>query len=268
MNVLTYNGQTSESFGLIIAGSNSEVAAARSRDEIVVPGRNGSIFIDNGSYLNVKISFEVVLKDAAITNMMAISRWLLGPTDYVKLEESEKPEYYRMAIFDGSFEAVRTALNEKGKATLSVACAPQKYLNQNGQEVAIDLDVSGGVLSYTAVPNTGDFSYRPRFVIEMPAYSFQNDSGIQINWMQPDGTIGVCFQMRSEEDWSGKKIEIDFLSKKVLVDGAFPTGLMFFQFPTVDMVPGVHQFAISATTNYSTPVIPTRATAYPRSWVI
>lgn len=268
MNVLTYNGIASDAFQIIVAGSGSEKAAARNREEITVPGRNGSIFIDSGSFKNVKTTYDIVLPDATIENLAAISRWLLGPEDYTKLQESEKPEYYREAIFDGSFEAVRAALNEKGKATLSFTCKPQKYLQENGQEVEIDLDVSGGLLSYTEVPNTGDFPYKPRFEITLPAYTFQNNTGLQINHMDADFDISVLFEIQATEDWSGKTLAVDFENKTVLLDGTFPTGLTLFRFQNFDMQPGSHQFAIGATTNNYTSITPTAAKAYPRSWVL
>lgn len=58
LHSFTYNGVNFASFGLYIKKHNTYDSGARNVTEINVPGRNGTIIIDNGNYENVKISYD------------------------------------------------------------------------------------------------------------------------------------------------------------------------------------------------------------------
>lgn len=268
MNVIKYNGTQSDTLGLIVANSNSEVSASRSFEKINVPGRNGTVLIDNGNFDNITISYDVVLTDASIPTILDLSRWLLSPAGYCRLEESEKPEYYRMAVFNGNFEAVRTALNEKGKATLTFECMPQRFLLNNGADYVIDMDVSGGLYTYTNCANVGDFPYKPRFEITFPTYTFTTDTQVQLNAI-PAGELSptVIFDMTLTGTLSGKTLVVDFEEMTVTVDGAFPGSVTICSMILPEMGNGIHEFAAAATTNsLLTPITLSGAKIFPRSW--
>lgn len=127
-NVITYNGTASNSLGILIVNSDSEVSAGRNLTKIKVPGRNGDVIIDNGNYNTVKVSYEIGITSYTETNFQKIAKWLTEPTDYAKLSESEKPGIYRMAIFSGDLSATKSALAAKGKATLTFECRPEKFV--------------------------------------------------------------------------------------------------------------------------------------------
>lgn len=58
LHSFTYNGVDFADFGLYIKKHNSHDNGARNVTEVKVPGRNGTIIIDNGNYENVKVSYE------------------------------------------------------------------------------------------------------------------------------------------------------------------------------------------------------------------
>lgn len=58
LHSFTYNGQNSLDFGIYIKKHNTYDGGARNVTEINVPGRNGTIIIDNGNYENIKVSYE------------------------------------------------------------------------------------------------------------------------------------------------------------------------------------------------------------------
>lgn len=58
LHSFTYNGKNSMDFGVYIKKSGSYDSGARNITEINVPGRNGTIIIDNGNYENTKLTYE------------------------------------------------------------------------------------------------------------------------------------------------------------------------------------------------------------------
>lgn len=58
LHSFTYNGQNSLDFGVYIKKHSSYDNGARNVTEINVPGRNGTIIIDNGNYENTKLTYE------------------------------------------------------------------------------------------------------------------------------------------------------------------------------------------------------------------
>lgn len=58
LHSFTYNGRNSLDFGLYIKKHSSYNNGARSVAEINVPGRNGTVIIDNGNYENTKLTYE------------------------------------------------------------------------------------------------------------------------------------------------------------------------------------------------------------------
>lgn len=58
LHSFTYNGQNSLDFGVYIKKQNTYDSGARSVTEYNVPGRNGTVIIDNGNYENFKLTYE------------------------------------------------------------------------------------------------------------------------------------------------------------------------------------------------------------------
>lgn len=58
LHSFTYNGVNFANFGLYVKKHNTYDSGARNVTEINVPGRNGTIIIDNGNYENIKVSYD------------------------------------------------------------------------------------------------------------------------------------------------------------------------------------------------------------------
>lgn len=58
LHSFTYNGVNFANLGLYIKKHNSYDSPARSVTKINVPGRNGTIIIDNGNYENINVSYD------------------------------------------------------------------------------------------------------------------------------------------------------------------------------------------------------------------
>lgn len=96
-----FDGLNSNEFGLQIKNWNYLDAPERSFEEIEVPGRNGSLIIDDGNYKNRVIDITCLVdlrgKDKNIVGNK-MNEWLLMDKQYKKLRISDDMDNYFEAI--------------------------------------------------------------------------------------------------------------------------------------------------------------------------
>lgn len=159
MNYITFNGQRSDQLGIYVSTFPNYSYPEKNIESISIPGRNGDIILDSGTYKNVDVSYSVSIYqpmygESAITyasikdRMIAITKWLhpdkLG---YCELSDTYYPGYYRLAICKNAGE-VENLLNTVGRATIRFNCRPERFkastswttYNQNNSYVNITSD--------------------------------------------------------------------------------------------------------------------------------
>lgn len=122
---------------------------ARRRTTITVPGRNGDLHIDEGTFENYTQPYACYFHGEGATPEVAhlIKAWLSKSGEYRRLEDTYDPEYFRLATFAGPLD-VENKLNKYGRCTINFDCAPQCFL-KSGEEV-ISLGYSGEISNPTA----------------------------------------------------------------------------------------------------------------------
>lgn len=130
MGVIIFNGQSTKDLNIVVEQPPSYQMPEKDYDVTHIPGRNGDIVIDNGSYQNVTRSYEIAIGEldgdfATMAN--SISEWLHSASGYVRLEDSYEPSYYRLAYYSDSVE-VENILSNAGKCTIDFNCKPQRFL--------------------------------------------------------------------------------------------------------------------------------------------
>lgn len=138
-NFFEWNGKRSVDFGVFILGKNVFSVPARNIEENIVPGRNGSVFVDNGNYLNIPLTFECVMiiepDRTAAEQMQAFKQWLYKDiSKYKPLRSSFYPLHTRMAILNAAIDVTEQDPTEQATEyalffTVSFSCKPQMYLN-------------------------------------------------------------------------------------------------------------------------------------------
>lgn len=138
--MIIYDGISSEEIGVIVEHYPVYTLPQRRYKVIEVPGRNGNIIVDQGSYTNYEQKYEVFLdakdKGGLPTVMKKLSSWLASGRGYCKLEDSYYPNSYRLAFIENAIE-FRNHFNIYGRGTLVFNCAPQRYLKSGDQEIAV-----------------------------------------------------------------------------------------------------------------------------------
>lgn len=130
MGFIIYNGRSSREVGLEVETYPSYSSPQRSYTKVNVPGRNGDIIIDNGSWENAKRVYSVSVgsRHRDYTEMVReVSEWLHSSLTYTRLEDSYEPEYYRLAVFLEEVE-FSNIYNQGAQAELTFDCKPQRFL--------------------------------------------------------------------------------------------------------------------------------------------
>lgn len=135
MGIITFDGKTSDTFGIRVEKCPDYPAAQRKVEFISVEGRSGDLVRDTQAWNNVEQTYEVYFGDPTETFQElsgAVARWLLGSKGYCRLEDDYYPDVYRKAVYSRLIQN-RNFLNQKGRADLVFNCKPQRYFKAGEQ---------------------------------------------------------------------------------------------------------------------------------------
>lgn len=130
MGEIIYNGRSSKEIGLEVETFPSYQAPRRKYETIHVPGRNGDLLLDEGSWENTTRSYEVSIgsfRRHYYEMMNAVSEWLHSSYTYARLEDSYEPEYYRLGVYLEE-TSMSNIFNHGGKGRIDFNCKPQRFL--------------------------------------------------------------------------------------------------------------------------------------------
>ena len=132
LNHLIYDSVDSSSFGVFISGEGAFDAPARRGEMISIPGRNGSLFMDEGVFENITVEYPAFIG----TGYEALFREKLGDLrsaltsrgNYKRLEDTYHPEEFRLGVYRSGLEVDPKVITRAGNFTLKFDCKPQRYL--------------------------------------------------------------------------------------------------------------------------------------------
>lgn len=128
--MITWNGITSDSIGVIVERIPNRFIPRRRIIEQEVAGRNGNVLLVDRSFPNVTQEYEVYLS-AETAGLPSVARacaeWLCAPAGYAELTDSYDTTVFREAFLVDGFN-VENLLNKFGRCTITFSCKPQKFL--------------------------------------------------------------------------------------------------------------------------------------------
>ncbi len=132
-----FGGRSTRNFGISVEKYPDQVGAARRIKTISVPGRNGMLHQDEGSYDDVPKAYSCYFRGEKPTpeQSHAVANWLLSPETYQRLEDFYDPSFYRMAIYTGTLD-IENILNLYGRFTAKFRCMPQAFLKAGEQPIS------------------------------------------------------------------------------------------------------------------------------------
>lgn len=152
MGVVTFAGFASSDYGINVEHPVNHVIPSRDYENIHIPGRNGDLHIDRGSFHNVEREYEIVSGDEKTdyqTVSAKISEWLHSvyehswSSSYQRLEDTYEPDYFRMAMFVDEVE-IDNILYHAGRAKIKFNCKPQRFL-KSGETIITKTTPRGSI---------------------------------------------------------------------------------------------------------------------------
>lgn len=154
--MITWAGISSDDVGVVVEHYPTLPRPARRVTAVTVPGRNGALLLDEGTYENYTQPYDIYISAEAqripFASRAAVD-WLYAHTGYQELADSYEPDVYRLAYYAGPLD-LENILNRFGRATIEFTCKPQRYLKAGRNPVAFT--ASGTIqnpTAYTALPS-------------------------------------------------------------------------------------------------------------------
>lgn len=138
---LIFGNVSARDYGIFISGEGAYDAPVRNVEFVTVPGRNGAIPIDKGSYDNITIeypAFTFALTQTEFRKKLTdFKNAIMSQIGYQRLIDTYHPDEYRMAIYCEGLEVDPIYYSRAGSFTLKFTCKPQRYLTSGEAEIEV-----------------------------------------------------------------------------------------------------------------------------------
>lgn len=145
--IIVFDGVPSDSFGLYVGSVASDNAPERDIETVVVPGRNGTLTIDNGRFGNIEIPYTAFIRRNFEENIAAARAFYCSRVGYKRLEDSAHPDEFRMARYVSGMDVTPSQMRKQGYFTLTFDAMPQRFLKSGEQTTKYT--VNGNIFNRT-----------------------------------------------------------------------------------------------------------------------
>ena len=129
------DGKPSTDFDMYISGGGTYSSPEKAYEEVEIPGRNGSIFLYEGSFKNVEVTYDAWIakidgEDDVDKSFRALRSYLMSRDGYVRIEDTYHKDEIRFGTYN---EAIEPDVHETLQAvqfTLNFSCKPQRFLKK------------------------------------------------------------------------------------------------------------------------------------------
>lgn len=132
---------SSDTVNLFVENYPARVIPRRRYSVEQIPGKNGDLFFDEGTFENYTQTYDVYISgEKAGTNLNAalnkVTGWLYpAMIQYVKLRDDYDTSVYRRAYFSGGGD-ISNYFDKQGRGTLEFICQPQRFSIAGGNATA------------------------------------------------------------------------------------------------------------------------------------
>lgn len=125
---LVFDGVKSSDYGVWINGRDTYNAPARRYKEYVVPGRNGTLTVDEGAFEEQEVTYPAFIVDNFNANIEAFRNELMSRNGYVRMTDSYHPAEYYMAKYMSGLDADVMPWGRAGRFDLKFKRDPRRFL--------------------------------------------------------------------------------------------------------------------------------------------
>ena len=141
-NKLIFDGIDTSAFDVFIAGEGAYNSPERRGEMVTIPGRNGTLFIDEDSFENIEVKYPAFMgtydQEVFRTQLRELRSQLGARRTYKRLEDTYHPDEFRLAVFHSAIETEPAFFNRAGELELTFDCKPQRFL-KSGEEAFVYL---------------------------------------------------------------------------------------------------------------------------------
>lgn len=123
-----FDGVNSSRYAVWISGEGTYNGTARSISAVEIPGRNGSLILDNGRYNNIDLTYPAFITRDFGANFASLRSFLLSRASYRRLSDDYHSDEFRLARYKGNIAPKLTQYNREGSFDLVFDCKPQRFL--------------------------------------------------------------------------------------------------------------------------------------------
>lgn len=206
-----FAGQNSRDYKIGIEQCPVYPVAQRVVEKTTIPGRSGDVVFDTGAFSNVTQNYEIYFNGKFPGMSRAagwLAQWLLSGQGYQRLEDSYRPDSYRMALFTGPVD-IENWMNLYGRCTLEFDCQPQRWLKSG--ERATQLQKG------TVLHNTG-MEALPLLQVTGSGAGVLSVGDVTVNISNIGGTLAI--DSATQDAYSGT---VNKNGVVTLVNGRFPS---------------------------------------------
>lgn len=123
-----FGGVKSSDYGVWISGGGTFNAPARRYKEYVVPGRNGTLTIDEGAYEEAEVTYPSFIARDFPANVEAFRNAIMAQNGYVRMTDSYHPDEYYLARYMAGLEVDTLPAGRGGSFELTFKRDPRRFL--------------------------------------------------------------------------------------------------------------------------------------------
>lgn len=127
-NYFTFAGESSLDYGIGISGSGTYNKPPKRSERFTIPGRNGDLVIEDGSYENLEYTYPAYIVEKLPVRIDGLAAFLLSTKGYQRLEDTYHPEFFRMGVYLSGLDVEPGTLNAYGRFDVTFDVKPQKFL--------------------------------------------------------------------------------------------------------------------------------------------
>ena len=126
-NFFTFNGTPSTNFGVYISGNGVFGAPQRMYDIRSIPGRNGSLIMDNKRLDDILVTYHAFIYTDFKNKVDQLRNWLLSKANigWQKLSDTYNTGEYRVAVYEGAFIPDPSPNLDSGSFDITFRCRPE-----------------------------------------------------------------------------------------------------------------------------------------------
>lgn len=186
MEELVYAKRSFSEFQTFYDGSLTFQDGEKEYDFFPIPGRSGDLTINKKRFSNVTIPFNCFIRDNFPRNYKALTEFLYSVDGYQRLEYSQAPMHYRMALFAGNITPITGPYNHSGTFTIEFNCKPQRYLKLGDMPITVK---TGKAITLN---NPTRFGASP--IVEVTGTGTFNIGGVGFTLSKNTGTVIIDFE--------------------------------------------------------------------------